>query len=288
MEAIMERTGRKKFFAGTALLLAIVFFAWAKEKPVQSIWVSSPAAMDGLIDEWEGDAFNMEKKVKVEYAFRNDADTLYVFFKFNDSKYLSSIDITGMTLWVDPAEKKDKGVGINFTKKRISADEYIAILERQQGPLSEAQKEGVRASEFYFISQAQAVDKKGNPLEREAASDAAKGAAYNVSVGQDAVTYEFKVPFKNLTAARSGTEIQPGEVVGIGFEWGGLTDKMREEFMKGGAGGDSGAMGISDGRGGGGAESVGFDGASPEGLTALRKMTKKYSFWTAVQLAKGQ
>lgn len=285
----MKKIGWKEIFAGTVLLLAVAFYALAKEKPVQSIWAASPIAMDGSINDWEGDPFNMEKKVKVEYAFRNDADTLYVFFKFNDFKYLSSIEITGMTLWIDPAGKKDKGLGINFTKKKISADEYIAILERQQGPLSDEQKESVRASEFYFISQAQAVDKKGNPLEQEAGNDAIRGAAYNVSIGQEAVTYEFKVPFKNLTAALVGAESEPGEVVGIGFEWGGLTDKMREDFMKGSAGGGSGAMGISEGgRGGGGGQSVGFDGASPEGLTALRKMTKKYSFWTTVQLAKGQ
>ena len=284
----MKRIEWRKNFAVAVLVLGIVFCAFAKEKTIQSIWAASPVAMDGLSNEWEGDPLNMEKKVKVEYAFRNDADTLYVFFKFNDFKYLSSLEITGMTLWIDTEGKKNKGLGVNFTQKRVSADEYIAILERQQGPLSDEQKESVRASEFYFISQAQAVDKKGNPLEQEAGGEAVKGAAFNVSVGQEAVTYEFKVPFKNLTAALSGTEMVAGEIVGVGFEWGGLTDKMREDFMKGGAGGDSGAMGISDGRGGGGVQGMGFDSASPQGLTALRQMTKKYSFWTAVQLAKGQ
>ena len=168
MEAFMERIGWRKIFAVALLVLVIPFYAFAKEKTVQSIWAASPLTMDGLINDWEGDPFNMEKKVKVEYAFRNDADNLYVFFKFNDFKYLSSIEITGMTLWIDLEGKKDKNLGVNFTKKKISADEYIAILERQQGSLSDEQKESVRASEFYFISQAKAVDKKGNPLEKEA------------------------------------------------------------------------------------------------------------------------
>jgi hypothetical protein len=48
-------------------------------------------------------------------------------------------------------------------------------------------------------------------------------------------------------------------------------------------------MGISEGgKGGGGATSVGFSGASPRDLTALRKMTKKYSFWVDVRLAKDE
>lgn len=285
----MERIGWKKIFAGTVLLLAVAFCGFAQEKTIQSIWASSPLVMDGLINEWEGDPFHEEKKVKVEYAFRNDADTLYVFFRFNDFKYLSSIEITGMTLWIDTRGKKDKDLGVKFTKKRISADEYIAILERQQGALSDEQKESVRASAFYFISQAEALDKKGNPLEQEESGATVKGAAYNVSIEQDAVTYEFKVPFKNLTSALSGAQTEPGEIVGIGFEWGGLTDEMRKAYMKGGAGEDSGALMIPEGgRGAGGAESVGFDGATPEGLTALRHMTKKYSFWTAVRLAESQ
>ena len=59
--------------------------------------------------------------------------------------------------------------------------------------------------------------------------------------------------------------------------------------MKGSASEGSGPIGISEGgRGGGGAQGAGFDGASPAGLTALRKMTKKYSFWIAVRLAKGE
>jgi len=75
----------------------------------------------------------------------------------------------------------------------------------------------------------------------------------------------------------------------IGFEWGGLTDEIRESYMKGKTSGGSGSIGISEGgRGGGGATSVGFSGASPRDLTALRKLTKKYSFWVDVRLAKDE
>ncbi len=289
MEVCLEKIGIRKMFIVAALVLAVGFVAVAKEKSVESIWIVSPLTIDGRVSDWDGGPFSVEKKVKAEYAFRNDSDNLYVLFKFNDLKYLSSIEITGMTLWVDISGKKDKDLGIRFTKKKISADEYIAILERRQEYLSDEQKKNVRASMFYFVSQAEAVDKKGNPLELGEGVDAVKGAAFNVFVEQDAVTYEFKVPLKNLTAATLGAENVLGKIVGIGFEWGGLTEEMRKEYMKGSAGGDSGAMGISEGgRGGGSAQSVGFDGASPAGLTALRQMTKKYSFWTAVQLAKSK
>jgi hypothetical protein len=288
-EVCMEKIGMRKIFALVVLVLAVVLVAFAKEKSVESIWAASPLTIDGLVNDWKGDPFHAEKKVKGEYAFRNDSDTLFVFFVFNDLKYLSSIEITGMTLWIDTGGKKDKDLGVKFTKKKISADEYISILEKQQGVISDEQKESLQASAFYFISQAEAVDKKGNPFEQGEDSEAAKGAAFNVSVQQDAVTYEFRVPLKNLTGTIAGNEAEPGGIVGVGFEWGGLTDEMRREYMKGNASGGSGPIGISEGgRGGGGAQGVGFDGASPADLTALRKMTKKYSFWTVVRLAESQ
>jgi hypothetical protein len=285
----MEKIGMRKIITLALLVLAVVLVTYAKEKSVESTWASSPLTIDGLVNDWKGDPFHLEKKVKVEYAFRNDSDTLYVFFKFNDIKYLSSIEITGMTLWIDTGGEKNKDLGVKFTKKKISADEYISILEKQQGAISDEQEESLQASEFYFISQAEAVDKKGNPFELGEDGEAVKGSAYNVSVQQDAVTYEFRVPLKNLTGTIAGSEAEPSGIVGVGFEWGGLTDEMRREYMKGSASGGSGPIGISEGgRGGGGAEGVGFDGASPADLTALRKMTKKYSFWTVVRLAKSQ
>ena len=285
----MKKTRMKIIIIGTTLVLTAVFTVFAKETTVQSTWAASPPAMDGLSDEWKGDPLNEEKKVKAEYAFRNDSDFLYVLFKFNDVKYLSSIEITGMTLWVDTLGRKDKKMGIRFIKKKISADEYIAMLEKQQGTLNDGQKENIRASAFYFISQPEMVDKKGNPLEQEKAAETLKGAAFNVSAVRDAVLYEFRVPFRNLAGSLLGSEVKQGETLGIGFEWGGLTDEMRKAFMKGGAGEGSGVMGISEGgRGGGGVQGAGFDGASPAGLTALRQMTKKHSFWTAVRLAEGR
>jgi hypothetical protein len=269
------------------LVLTAVFPVFAKDKTVQSTWAASPLTIDGLVDDWEADPLNEEKKVKAVYGFRNDSQTLYVLFKFNDRKYLSSIEITGMTLWVDIEGKKDKKVGIRFTKKKISADEYISMLEKQKGTLSDEQKKNVRASAFYFISQPEIVDKKGNPLENEKASEAVKGAAFNISASQEAVTYEFRLPLKSFAEAFLESETKADQAIGVGFEWGGLTDEMRKEFMKGSPGETSGAMGVSEGgRGGGGVQGVGFDGASPQGLSALRKMTKKYSFWTAVRLAK--
>jgi hypothetical protein len=271
------------------LVIAMAFLAAAKEKTVASLWTVSPLRIDGVVSEWKDDPLSVEKKEKVDYAFRNDADFLYVLFRFNDLKYLSTIEATGMTLWIDVEGKKKKNLAVNFTKKKISSEEYIVLLEQQQRSVSDEQKEKLRENAFYIISHAEVIAKKGKPLDPGKQSDVAKGSVYNVAALQNIVVYEFRVPLRSLTETMLGKAIEPGESMKIGFEWGGLTDEIRESYMKGKTSGGSGPIGISEGgRGGGGATSVGFSGASPRDLTALRKLTKKYSFWVDVRLAKDE
>lgn len=285
----MKRMESKKILSIICFILSIAFQVSAKEKIIESLWTDFPLKIDGSASEWKDDLLNAEKKAKVDYAFRNDADFLYVLFRFNDLKYLSTIEATGMTLWIDVLGKKKKNLGVNFTKKRISSDEFIKLLEQRQGSVSDEKKEKLRESAFYIISHAEAIDKKGKSLDPSKQSDAIKGSAYNVSAKQDIVVYEFRVPLRSLTETMLGNAIEPGESMKIGFEWGGLTDEIRENYMKGKTSGGSGPIGISEGgKGGGGATSVGFSGASPRDLTALRKMTKKYSFWVDVRLAKDE
>lgn len=285
----MKRKQLKNVLAILCFILTVVFQVSAKEKIVESLWATSPLEIDGFVSEWSGDSLSFEKKAKVDYAFRNDADFLYVFFRFNDVKYLSTIETTGITLWIDTQEKKKKNLGLNFTKKRFSTEDYIAYLEKHQGLLSNEQKEQLHKSAFYIISHAEVIDKKNESLYQGTKGQPVGGCAHNVSVQQDGVVYEFRVPVRSLTESILGKAIEPGELLKVGFEWGGLTDELRSEYLKGRAsGGGSGAIGISEGGKGGGASGVGFSGASPRDLTALRKMTKKYSFWVDVRLAKDE
>jgi hypothetical protein len=283
----MKKKELKTVFAILCLLLTVTYQVSAKENVIKSSWTDIPVKIDGFINEWKDDTLNVEDKVKVDYAFKNNADYIFVFFRFNDPKYLSTIEHTGITLWLNTQGKKKKNLGVKFTKKQISADEYIAMLEKRQGPLGAEQKEQFRQNASYTISQAKMVDKKGKPLDHDEQSASMGESANNVSVQEDSVVYEFRVDIKGMPEEVLGKAATPGEMLKIGFEWGGLTDEIRKEYMKGSAsGGDSGPIGISEGgRGGGGTEGAGFGGASPAGLTALRKMTKEYSFWVDVHLA---
>jgi len=76
------------------LILTLSLSGFSKEKTITSNWVTAPLAIDGSCDEWEDDALNFEKKVSVEYAFKNDAENFYIIFIFKDPRYLSSINAT--------------------------------------------------------------------------------------------------------------------------------------------------------------------------------------------------
>jgi len=265
---------------------AVITPARAEDKIAQSAWAGSPPALDGSSADWQDATPSQVKKVSAEVAFRNDSDYLYVLFRFKDPSFLSSIDFTGMTLWIDPLGKKKKDWGFRFTTKKISAEDYIALLEEKRGAVDEAEKTRIRASAFYFLSDASPVGKMTKGWDQERMAETAKGAAFNAGAEQKTMVYEFRLPLARVMDRVFGRAVEPGEKLGVGFEWGGLTDEMRNAFLKGQGVEAGGRMGISEGgRGTGGASSAGFSGASPQGLSALRKRSKKHSLWMNVFLA---
>jgi hypothetical protein len=133
MEAKMRKTVKLFFVIMTVGVIFIV--GVAKDKVVTSTWCPAPLRIDGTSAEWQQVPMTFEKKVQVDYAFMNDTEYLYFLYIFKDPQYLSSINQTGMTVYFNAAGKKKRDYGINFIQKRISAQEYIVMLEKQKGPL---------------------------------------------------------------------------------------------------------------------------------------------------------
>ena len=110
-----------------------------------------PATLSSSYSSWNENTFFSEKKVKIDYAFKNDAENLYVLFIFKDPKYLSNIEDTGITLWFNADGKKKKRYGIKFVERQITADKYISLLEKKQGQISEERKKEIRSNSSYFL-----------------------------------------------------------------------------------------------------------------------------------------
>ena len=277
---------RNKIFARTLLLLfvvlAVCFAGFSEEKTIASIWRASPLSIDGADDDWAGDTLSFEKKFEVDYAFQNDAENLYVLFVFKDPVYLSTINDTGMTFWINTEGKNKKKYGITFKMIQVSADTLISILEKQKGPLPEAEKNNIRSQPSYIFYQGDVRDKKGNVLTPTALGGELAMPVFKSQPKQKMMVYEFVMPLKILENLSAKDKMEPGKTVKIGFEWGGLTERMKAQRMARleqatTRDAERRAKDVREGetqRTGGSSEDI-----------RLSKGPKKYSFWVDVALA---
>lgn len=277
---------RNKIFTRALLLslvvLALCLAAFSEEERVESIWRGSPLSIDGADDDWAGDTLSFEKKFEVDYAFKNDAENLYVLFIFKDPVYMSTIKDTGMTFWINTEGKKKKKYGIHFKTIQVSADTLISILEKQKGPLPEDEKNNIRSKPNYAFYQSDVTDKKGNILTPTALGGELAMPVFKLQPKQKMTVYEFVMPLGILEMLSAKHKMEPGKMVKIGFEWGGLTERMKaqrmarlEAAMTREA--ESGAKEVRVG------DRQKTSGESAE--AELKKGPKKYSFWVDVKLA---
>ena len=251
-----------------------------KDVIVESTWAAAPVNIDGSIDEWQGDALTLFKKTKVDYAFRNDSENLYVLFIFKDPRnFMSTINETGMTIWLNTEGENKKNYGIRFQIKTVTADNYIAILERMGVPVPEEKKTEIRKKPTYRVFHNEVIDKEGLASLIDAST---KGPVWNFG-GKKELIYEFRIPLRRGEGQPVGIGTEPGKSIKVGFEWGGLTDEMKQQRLASqiergtAARGDTGTGDF--GRGERGASG----GSSLDSLSRIR--AKKYSFWTDVKLA---
>lgn len=282
----MSKKSLKKTFLTLFIILAVSFLGFSKKQTVESRWTALPLKIDGLQNDWSGNTFAFEKKVEVDYAFRNDADNFYVLFVFKDLKFLSSINFTGMTLWFNVEGKEKKNYGIKFISKRIPTDVFIALLEKQRGPIPEERKKQMKARPFYFIYNYEVVGKKSKSPSQPKPGRTEQ-PVFRAMKGKNASIYEFRVPLKKPDDQSPGIGIEPGKNVTVGFEWGGMTKELIEQLMKRRA---SGKVSDTDPSIRGDKWSTerdyvrGGDTRSPERMRIAGRY-KKYSFWVDVKLA---
>ncbi len=269
-----------KIFLLFLFILTFSLLSFSKEEIIASKWVDFPLTIDGSNDEWNLDVLNFEKKVDVNYAFRNDAENLYVLFIFNDPQYLSSISATGMTLWFNTEGKKKKNFGLTFIKKQVSADAFISILEQQKGALSEEEKNNIRANPRYFLHNIKVVGKESVSISQQADSAEADVALFRSLRKENTVMYEFAVPLKRMPEQVHGIGTEPGKLVKVGFEWGGLTEEMKKARAEGHEIPGTDAMRRGESADAWSKRSSGFSERSSS------RRPVQYSFWVDVHLAK--
>ena len=285
MEVVMKHSKIMHSFFLCSVILAFCSLGIAKDKVVQSQWTATPPTIDGSNSDWEGGTLTLYKKTKVNYAFRNDDDNLYVIFIFSEPSraYLSTIREAGITLWLNTDGKKKKKYGIRFAIKTVSADNYIQIVEQMMGEtMPEEKRQQIRTKESYQIFHNEVIDKEG---EAPIISSGPTAPEFGTSGGREQVIFEFKIPLKKDDTQPVGIGTQPGGSLTIGFEWGGSTKEMRKQKItsqtaRGSRGTAAGASGSLTG------ETRASGGGGMNAMAGLRAVT--HIFWSDVKLADKQ
>jgi len=251
-------------------------------KTIQSDWAALPLQIDGMNAEWEGATFTEYNPTKVDYAFRNDAENLYVLFVFKDPRgFMSSIRDTGMTVWLNTEGKNRKDYGIRFRTVTLSAENYILLREQMSGQaLSDADKAQIMQKKSYTVFHNEVIDKNNEDPVPILVGE--KAPAFNMVMGQEVLTYEFKIPLKKGEDQPVGIGTEPGNTIRVGFEWGGTLPEDRQEKLRNSIA--SSAQGRADSATGSATqERSGGSMGSMDTISRLR--SPNYTIWTEVQLA---
>jgi len=280
----------KKLFTHISLVIFMLLIAttgFSKEKFVKSKWTAQPLTIDGLDDDWSEDVLTTKKKKRVDYAVRNDAQNIYVLFVFKDPKFLSSINFTGITLYFNTEGKKKKDHGFLFTRKQVTADELIAYLEKKGQVLTEEQRQGIKTKLAYIVYMAEIAGDKGKEASEATQTPGTLRPAFKINKKGENVIYEFRVPLAKAETSPGGIGADPGQSIKIGFEWGGMTDKLRK--MMSARTRSKTDLGVSrEGTAQSRISTTRGQSKAPRPGRPSMAIPKKHSFWIDVKLAQNQ
>jgi len=276
------KASKTTLIAITALLLALPAAAQKdKDQIFESAWTGSPVQVDGAPADWPPESLSLWKDFNISFGFKHDAANLYLVAIFNDPKFISSLDQSGMYFWVNAEGKDKKTHGFHLYQKVVTADQLIAQMEAGGQILTEEKKAEVKKRPQYRLFACDVVDKKGKPVPHPGTS----AGTYRYARGKAGATFEAVVPIALLDDPAATAKIDPAKPFKFGFEWGGMTDEMKKaraaQIGDQGVQARAGESSLESQLHGEGGGEMGGGGGS---LTAMRRGPKQYSFWINLKL----
>ena len=263
-----------------ATILVFVMVHGCKNLKMQNQWADDPITIDGNYSDWDDNSLQYFEENNTMMGSMNDADNLYIMFRFNDQTLARKIQMFGVTIWLDEKGKKKKDYGIRYAgsvalsaglRPEVSSSEKLQRL----GKMQQMSKSRPEPGTITIISRGEDTNlPENNPQGPSAASASQKGT----------FCYEFRI---TLPLNR-----ESGEETSLGMEVGGIDPEDLPEMrgqtggMRGGGGRRGGEMmGGRGGRMGGGMRGGG--GPRPMGgdRQLMRKMFEKQEMWVKVLLA---
>jgi len=263
----------------TLLTLAgLILATGCNIQEVPSYWSTEPVQVDGKSTDWSNKPMTYFQDEGVALGLSNDAENLYVLFRFQDPEWARVIRMTGLTLWLDVNGKKGKNFMIRYkggpSLARMRAAGEGGDLDQIPPELNERLMRQEGSSEDRFTCFA-----KDRIIEKSIPTGGSQGpaAGYDTSLGF--YSYEFSVPLQESGVRYYGIGAQPGQTISIGAVWGDLSSLRSKGGREGGMGGGRGGMG-------GGPPDRGGMGGGPGGKGGDRmRPPEKQEVWVKTQLA---
>jgi hypothetical protein len=273
---------------GLVLIASAHLSLSAKDAVMSSAWATAAPAIDGVPDDWSGVPRGLDKSTRVEYAFRNDADDLFVLVIFKDPKFQGNLRTTGLTLLFSPEGSKDEERGVVFVQRMVNPDQLIAILEKQGQTFTEERKKELHGQASYLFYDTLVVDAKGKVLGPAVGTGPSLPPVFRVGRNGQEIAFEIRLPLAKREDHPGAIGTAPGQRLRVEFEWGGMTKAMRERMAA--QVGDRGTRANEDEAEFDVGEVGGFEGRQEGGepqssLASMLRGPKKHSFRVDLTLA---
>jgi hypothetical protein len=228
-------------------LLALILIIGCKGERIDSHWTNKPIEVDGLISDWTDLPKRYFEKVGASVGLSNDADNLYILFRFNNHEWLPLLSQGGLTLWLDPLAKKREDFGIR----------YFAILPtdtarfRNMPERPPVQTSGKRLNMPKIqkrVMEEVIVLNEGKQL-NSVPPNGSFGIAASKGNEDGIYTYELSISLADEDPLKYAIGTAPGQEISLGFEIAGMSGGDSPP-MQGDRGGMSGRMPPGSGKNG--------------------------------------
>jgi len=263
--------------AGLILALAVTLATGCESQQMVTSWSADTATVDGKMTEWAESPLTIIRDTNVRVAMRNDDATLYLLVCCSDAATVRSIQMSGMTVWLDASGKKKKDFGLRFIGGPSFEDLKASGLMSKDdlpggagsgrgapfghGEGASGQSQTQQRPPMAGRAELAFIDKK-NDATTDIAVRGDDGPAAKCGVTKGLCLYEFSIPLKSEDSGDVVLAVKPGGKLSVGLEWGGAPEGKRPSG--GGPGGGDEGMGLGGGFPGGG--SGGGPGGGPGGM----------------------
>jgi hypothetical protein len=266
-------------------LADLILLAGCGTQEVQTYWSTEAVKIDGEMTEWPSGSTVYFEDSGVQLGLRNDSQNLYILFRFSNQAWAQSIRMGGVTMWLDNSGKKKKDFGIRYAGGPLLPDMQRSETTDRGGfreSLTPEQQERFLEMQKATADQITLIDKKNNQ-EKSVRADGSEGPAVCFASPQGTYTYEFSIPLNKGDVFGCGIGAEPGQIICLGLEWGGMGEGDRKGMGGGGPGGLGGAPPGGMGAGPPGGMGGGRGGGPPGGSD--RQQSEEQELWVKTRLA---